>query len=205
MLASDLLQAAYRMAIANGSDINKKWVRLSNRVAGIAGVNHLYPMQQNSRLDLLLRQLERERLDSLQAPPMNEVDWTLDMQSLLSNAWVLGAYEKIRVLKKRMNDRGEANARVTALAHRFAIVRMPMAKGEIEGMDRKLHKGNPPVLTILGETQAHRYSDDGGYIMPSGFCGETGAVLWWPVDMTAGKTVATCRRDLSDEFLALFD
>jgi hypothetical protein len=37
------------------------------------------------------------------------------------------------------------------------------------------------------------------------FCGETGAALWWPVDITKGETVAICRRNLSDEMLALFD
>jgi hypothetical protein len=205
MPASDLLENAFLVALSNQPELHKKWVRLSHRVAGIAGANHLLALQQNYRLDLLLRQLEDERLARMQAPPAHEVDWTLEIQSSLSQAWVLRAYEVIRVTKDRLRKNGRPNEKVTALAHRLAVVRMPIAKGQIEGMLKRANRENPPILVRAGETEAFPYADDGTYNMPSGLCGETGAVMWWPVDVTAGETVAICRRDLSDEFLALFD
>lgn len=205
MPASDLLENAFLLALANQPELHKKWVRLSHRVAGIAGVNHLSALQQNYRLDLLLRQLEGERLARMQAPPANEVEWTPEIQSSLSQAWVLRAYEVIRVTKDRLRKDGRPNEKVTALAHRLALVRMPIAKGEIAGMTKKANKENPPMLIRAGETEAFPYADDGTYNMLSALCGHTGAALWGPVDVTAGATVAICRRDLSDEFLALFD
>ena len=205
MPASDLLENAFLLALSNQPELHKRWVRLSYSLAGIAGANHLSALQQNCRLDLLLRQLERERLARMKAPPANEVDWTLEIQSSLSQAWVLRAYEVIRVTKDRLRKNGRPNEKVTALAHRLAVVRIPLGKGEIEKMDRKPYREEPLMLIRAGETEAFPYADDGTYNMPSGLCGETGAVMWWPVDVTAGETVAICRRDLSDEFLALFD
>jgi hypothetical protein len=43
--------------------------------------------------------------------------------------------------------------------------------------------------------------DNGSYIMPHGICGETGAALWCPFDISEGETIAT---DATvDEMLAL--
>lgn len=130
MQASDLLQSAYMMAMTNGSDLLRRWIKVSHRLAGTVGVAHLGPLEQNNRLDLLLRQLEVERLERLKLPPSDRMDWSFDVQSSLSQVWVLRAYEVMRVAKTRFRDNGdEADTKVAALARRLALVRMPIAKG----------------------------------------------------------------------------
>lgn len=204
MNATDLLLAAYGVAIASDEELHKKWISVSYALGAVAGNAHVIALQRNGRLDLMLRLLERERLERMKDDPSKEPIWSLDLQSSLSENWLLSAYEVARAAKKPFKASGKDVSRLLALEHRLALVRMPIAKGVIQGMDRKPHKDNPPMLLKAGDDTPELYQDDGSYMAPCSLCAETGAILWYPVDMTTRETVAVCRRDLSDEMLALF-
>jgi hypothetical protein len=205
MNATNLLLAAYGIAMAQHQELHNKWIAISTKLGSIAGTVHTISLQKIGRLDIMLRRIEDERLDMMRAEPSNEPEWSLDLQCALSENWLISAYEIARAAKKPFKASGKDASRLLQLEHRLAVVRMPIAKGVIQGMDRKAHKDSPPVLVKLGDDTPELYQDDGSYIMPQGLCSETGAVLWYPVDMTVRQTVAICRRDLSDEMLPLFD
>lgn len=205
MTATELLLTAYGIGMARDPELHKRWISISHKLGPVAGTIHTISLQRVGRLDMLLRVLEGERLEILKAEPSSKPEWSLDLQSALSENWVFSAYEVARAAKRPFQASGEDASRLLALEHRLALVRMPLAKGVIQGMDRKPHKGNPPMLLKAGDDTPELYQDDGSYMVPHGLCGETGAALWWPVDITKGETVAICRRDLSDEMLALFD
>ncbi len=205
MRATDLLETAYSLGMIGEAEIHKKWISVSHKLAAIAGVTHLVALESNNRLDLMLRLVESERLERLKSNSLNEIDWSLDLQISLSECWVLRAYEILRACKQQLKDYGPINPKLLSLQHRLAVVRVPIAKGEIESMDRKANKGYAPMLGRMGETVATPYELDGSYVMPRAICPETGAAMWYPVDMKARQTVAICRRDLSDELLSLFD
>lgn len=205
MTATELLLTAHGMAMASGEELHKKWISVSFALGSVAGNAHLIALQRNGRLDLMLRLLETERLERMRYDPSKEPIWSLDLQVALSENWLLSAYEVARAAKAPFKASGNDASRLLALEHRLSLVRMPVAKGVIQGMDRKPHKNNPPLLMKIGDDTPELYQDDGSYMAPCGLCIETGAVLWYPVDMTKRETVAICRRDLSNEMLALFD
>lgn len=205
MNATDLLSAAYGIAMASDRELHAKWISVSVKFSTIAGTIHLIASQRIGRLDMLLRLLENERLERMKGDPAKEPDLSLDVQFALSESWLLSAYEVARAAKEQLKCRGEEMPKLRALENRLALVRMPIAKGEIQGMNKKANRENPPMLVRAGDDTPEPYQADGSFIMPYGLCGETGAALWCPVDMTTRETVAICRRDLSDEMLALFD
>lgn len=204
--ATDLLLVAYGIAMSNDEGLHKRWISVSHKLGSIIGITHLIALQRNGRLDLMLRLLERERLKRMQNTPSSEPVWSLDLQISLSENWLLSAYEVARAAKVYFGSRsGENCSELLKLEHRLALVRMPVAKGEIQGMNKRVNKDNPPVLMRVGGDTPEPYQNNGSYRAPYGLCPETGAVVWYPVDMTTRKTVDICRRDLSDEMLALFD
>ena len=205
MNATDFLTAAYSMAMASNEELHKRWISVSHALGAIAGNAHLTALHRNCRLDLLLRMLERERLERMRSASSKDPIWSLDLQVALSENWLLSAYEVARAAKKPFKDSGNDASRLLALEHRLSLIRMPIAKGVIQGMDRKPHKNDPPMLVKVGGDTPEPYQDDGSYMAPRSLCVETGAILWYPVDITTRKTDAICRRNLSDEMLALFD
>ncbi|WP_156472230.1 hypothetical protein [Sphingorhabdus sp. M41] len=205
MTATELLLSAYGMAMASDEELHEKWISVSFALGSVAGNAHLIALQRNGRLDLMLRLIEAERLERMKDDASDEPIWSLDLQFALSENWLLSAYEVARAAKAPFKASGTDASRLLALEHRLALVRMPAAKGVIQGMNRKPHKDNPPLLRRLGDATPELYQDDGSYMAPQGLCVETGAVLWYPMDVTNGKEVVVCRRDLSNEMLALFD
>ncbi|MDO9604966.1 hypothetical protein [Hydrogenophaga sp.] len=205
MTATEFLLTAYGMALANDQPLHEKWIALSFALGAVAGDAHLVALQRNGRLDLMLRLLETERLERIKNDSAKEAMLSLDLQVALSENWLLSAYEVARAAKAPFKASGNDASRLLALEHRLALVRMPVAKGVIQGMDRKPYKNNPPLLMKVGDDMPKLYQDDGSYMAPCGLCVATGAVLWYPADITGHKTAPICRRELSDEMLALFD
>lgn len=203
--ATYLLQSAYTLGITKQVQTHEKWIATSFKLASIAGNAHLAATQQVGRLDLLLRQVENEKLEKMRRGPLSEVDFTLELQFSLSTSWLLRTYEIARAGKEQLKRLGEANPKLIALERRLAIARMPIAKGQIQGMDIAANKQNPPILVRVGDAVSTPYQPDGSYIVPSSICSNTGAIVWYPVDMKSRKTIAICRRDVSDALLAIFD
>lgn len=205
MSATELISRAFALGIRRDQGLHEKWISISFELGPIAGTIHMVSLQRLGRLDMLLRLLEDERLELLIKRPNSDPDLSLDLQSALSENWLFSAYEIARAAKKPFKDSGKDATRLLSLEHRLALVRMPLAKGVIQGMDRRENRENPPLLFKEGEDEPELYKGNGTYIMPHGICGETGAAVWCPFDISKGETIAICRRDLSDEMLALFD
>lgn len=205
MKATDLFLAGYRLAMASDQELHKKWISISFKLGSIAGTVHTINLQRIGRLDMMLRLFEKDRLEAMNRGATDEVDISLDVQFAFSESWLLFAYEVARSAKEQLKRRDEELPRLLTLEHRLAVVRMPVAKGQIQGMNLRANRDNPPLLTRAGDVEPEPYEPDGSYIMSYRLCEETGAVLWCPVDMTTRQNVAICRRDLSDEMLALFD
>ena len=191
--------------MASDDELHKRWISVSFKLGAIAGAVHTLSVQRIGRLDMLLRLLEDERLERTKDDPANEPDWSLDLQFALSENWLLSAYEVARTAKEMLKRRSDKLPRLLTLENRLALVRMPIAKGEIQGMNQRTNRDNPPMLVRAGDNTPEPYQADGSFIMPKSLCAETGSALWHPVDMTIVQTVAICRRDLSNELLGLFE
>lgn len=204
---SKAFEAAYTACMATHYSTHERWIKVVHKLASIAGVSHLGSMSYTSRLDLVLRQLENERLEQIQKPGSGEIDFSLDFMLSLSESWVLRAYEAIRSADEQERLRDRPNKKIKSFRRKIGLVRIPLAKGQIQDAHLRKYKakGDPLLLYREGDAEPKPYENDGSYIIPSGLCPETGAAMWWPVDIEARSVVGICRRELSDEFLALFD
>ncbi|MBB5704631.1 hypothetical protein FHS76_004555 [Ochrobactrum daejeonense] len=205
MKVTNMLQAIYGHAIQREGERYEKWISISHKLGAIAGGVSVVTLQRNARLDLMLRTLENERLERIANVASEEPIYSLDLQMALSENWVMSAYEVARAAKDPIKISGENSDRLLKLEYRLALVRIPMVKGVIKGMDFSKNKKNPPMMQKVGDDKTELYENDGNYIMPTSLCKETGAVVWMPVDINQRSTIAVCRRDLSDEMLAIFD
>jgi len=198
-----LLSMAQAIADRSNGDLLKEWIGLSHRLAKITGVAHVVAVQRIGRLDLLLRQIETEVLADIQKPEEDRAFFAADVLAAHSEAWVLRAYEIVRAADQQLDDRGEENASIAALKHRLGLVRIPIAKGEIQGMTKRRIKNDPIVLVRGDGSDPRPYAADGSYVMPPHICTASGSLSWPAVDREAPQNDLIRRRDLADEMLAL--
>jgi hypothetical protein len=198
--ATLLITAAFKLSMNNKTEMHEAWIAHSFKLKEVAGTVHLINAQRNGELDLLLRQLGEE------APkkPTGDIDYSLSIRSLLSNAWILSAYEMVRAADEQIRLKGEENNKLTKFKKRLGLVRVPTAKGEIQGKKGKNSNLNDIVLANSDGSNPKKYSNDGSYMPPISFCAETGSIVWCPVDAETKQSVWIRRIDLSDELLALF-
>jgi len=202
MSVTDLLNAAFSIGMAADEEVHKRWITVMHRLAGEGGLTLLGSLSSDSRLDLLLRVMEAEVLEKVQSGGSQEVDLSFDILFSLSECWVLRVYEGVRAAWERMGRPAEGHDKMRALYHRLGLARMPIAKGEIQ-QARKAKE--PIILAHMDGSNAAPYEANGSYIVPRLICPEIGAAMWVVVDVTTSGAVTICRRDLSDEFLSLFD
>lgn len=200
MNVTNLLVTAFAAGMARDNDLHKKWVSVMHKLSADSGVAHLGAVASDSRLDMLLRVLESESLEQVKSGQPAEAIFSGDILVSLSECWVLRTYEVIRATWERQGRPKEG--KVYDLVYRLGLARMPIAKGEIQQSKKA---AEPIILAHLDGTDPKPYADDGSYVVPRAICGATGAAMWIVVDTKSGKSVEVCRRDLSDEFLALFD
>jgi len=199
MNITELVANGYMAALDSQQELHQAWIKQSHKLAAIAGVAHLGAIQSGNRLDLLLRQLEAE----YEPAPQGIADFSLDLRYSLAECWVLRMYEIIRAASVQLRIKGEENAKLTALKHHMGVVRMPIAKGEIQGMNKKA--AQPIMLVYEDGTGATEYANDGTYVVPRQVCADTGSPMWCPVDIITGQSAQIRRIDLSNELLGLFD
>ncbi|NIJ16556.1 hypothetical protein [Sphingobium vermicomposti] len=200
MTVTELLVTAFNAGMANDVELHEKWIWVTHKLAADSGVAHMGAVASDSRLDMLLRVMELERLERLKAAEAGEVDFADDIFMSLSECWVLRAYEVIRATWERHGRPKEG--KIYTLVERLGLVRMPIAKGEIQ----QAKKAPGPILLVnIDGSEIKPYAADGSYVMPRGICGATGAALWIVANIKSGGSVEICRRDLSNEFLGLFD
>ncbi|KSV85205.1 hypothetical protein D9M68_316630 [compost metagenome] len=204
MKATVLIQSIYLLGLNNHPEAAKKWVSVMHSLGAMTGVAHSLSISTASKLDLILRQLESEHWDDINTSQGDRLSFATDLISALSDSWILASYEPIRAACEQLRDRDEQNSKLSDLHYRLALVRMPIAKAEIKDAKRQ----KPEMLLHPvgeGDPSPKSYAADGSYIVPKAVCGATGATVWYPIDLKVRQTVAICRRDLSDEFLALFE
>ncbi|KAF0136865.1 MAG: hypothetical protein FD152_842 [Xanthobacteraceae bacterium] len=196
MTISDLLEVASNEAMRTQPDIQARWVAHVTRFATVFGMALIRP--GDTRIDMLLRSLEDERMARQEGPKKDQVDFAFDLQVSLSNAWMLSTYDALAAIRPERRT-----AKSQALYAKAKLVRVPTAKAEIAN-DRGL-KG-PLSLKPLGGpvAEAEEYIK-GEYRMPTGLDVTTGSYRWFPFDVALNDHVWISRRELSDEFLALFD
>ena len=200
MNATDHIGKAFAIGLAQEQEIHSKWVAIAGKLATISGVAHWGSSASDSRLDLLLLAMERDCLEHLKNPKPHEFILSHDIFMSLSECWVLRTYEVIRAAWERSGKPIEG--KLSQFKHRLGLVRVPIAKGEIQ------HPKNfkeTILLGKMGEPESAPYAPNGSYIIPRTVCLETGAVMWVTIDVKSHQSVEICRRDLSNEFLALFD
>ncbi|MBY3257093.1 hypothetical protein HFO09_23345 [Rhizobium laguerreae] len=204
MRATEHLQLAFDIGMAGHPELQRRWIDVMYKVASRWGRAHMVSLTSTNRIDLLLRQLEREQLEGMQNGSSDAAANSVDVVVALAETWVLRTYEVIRAAAEQATRRGETNEKLATLKYRLGLVRMPIAKAEIKDVRAK-----EPVLDVFGlaggERDPRPYKNDGSYIIPRGICGTTGSVMWWPIDIKQMTTVEIRRRELSDEFLSLFD
>ncbi|MCW4461348.1 hypothetical protein OK349_06485 [Sphingomonas sp. BT-65] len=195
---TDLVATGYLMCLDSKKDLHSAWISQSFKLAAIAGEAHIASIQANNRLDLLLRALEEE----WEQPPEAVIDYSLDLRYSLSECWVLRSYEVVRAAAQQLYQNGDANEKVAAIKHRLGLVRMPVAKAEIQ-QARKVT--DPIVLVHEDGSNPKEYANDGSYVIPRQVCADTGSAMWCPVDVLTGESVQIRRIDLSSELLTLLD
>lgn len=198
-----LLNAAQTIADQAHADLHKQWIGLSHKLAAITGVAHVVGVQRVGRLDLLLRAIEAEVLADIAKPTEEQDFFAADVLSAQSEIWVLRAYEIVRAADQQLEEKGQENASITALKHRLGLVRIPLAKGEIQGMTKKRVKNDPIILARADGSDPKPYAADGSYLMPGHLCTATGSFSWAAVDRERQRNDLIRRRDLADEMLAL--
>lgn len=204
MSVSEALEFALNCGVKANEKTHERWIKIYHQLGAEYGVAML-AMAGDTRLDLLLRQLEVEILDKLRKQEKSEtVSFLMDFQLKLSECWVLSSYEVIRSASQQDRKRERRNEKLKELLNIFELVRMPIAKYEIAGANR----GKPHIeLVAIGATSAEdtkTYAADGTYIVPRGINCDTGSVTWAPINLETGKTVEISRIELSDQFLNLF-
>lgn len=203
ILTRALLEAAMRQSIADHPEIQRKWIDVQDHFGSLAGPATLLPFAMNARVDMLLRTLEAENLQRGQYVGDPDVEFAGDLILSLSESWVSRCYEIVRAARDWMKERKEVFPdRLAQLLYQLALVRMPIDKGEIADAHR--HKGEPLVLTLADGSNPMPYSA-GAFMMQRGMCWQSGAAMWWPIDLVTQQTVEVCRRNLSDSLLTLFD
>ena len=198
-----LLNAAQAIADQAHTDLHKQWISLSHKLMPIAGIAHVVAVQRVGRLDLLLRQIEAEVLADMAKQPEERDFFAADVLSAQSEIWVLRAYEIVRAADQQLGEKAEGNASIIALKHRLGLVRIPIAKGEIQGMTKKRVKNEPITLAREDGSDPKPYAADGSYLMPGRICGATGSFSWAAVDRETQRDDVIRRCDLANEMLAL--
>lgn len=199
MTITALVASGYMAALDCQNELHDAWIKQSYKMAAIAGIAHLGAIQSGNRLDLLLRRLEAE----YEPCPHDVVDFSLDLRYSLAECWVLRMYEVVRAASQQLRLKGEENPKLAALKLRMGVVRMPIAKGEIQGTNKKA--AQPIILVYEDGTGPTEYANDGTYIVPRKICADTGSPMWCPVDINSGTSAQVRRIDLSNELLEVFD
>lgn len=203
MRATEHLQHAYLIGMTEHAELSRRWIRVMHKIGARWGSAHMITLASNNRIDLLLRQLEREWLENKQSQTSHDYDDADDVMLALAEAWLLRTYEVIRASAEFAKRQGERNDKLDAFKYRLGLVRMPIAKAEIKDAKPK----SPEIMldVLGGERGPKPYKNNGSYIIPRGMCGTTGSVMWWPVDIKRMVTLEIRRQELSDEFLSMFD
>lgn len=200
MRVEDLIERAVAVSCANSPDLHKLWVRAQHNLAQLAGPPTAISAMFAASTDLLLRQLDKERLERMGITNRSKMGAD-NLSAAMSEDWMSRIYEILRRARVRARGSGLGLSDQLLSVFRDAeLVRMATDKGEVAKMDRK----SAPILMVGPEDDAvtKKYCNDGSYIIPRTVCGATGSMMWICIDITEKTQKEVCRADVSDRLLA---
>lgn len=192
-----LLKAIYDISYYNHTDVDARWTDLAARVTAECGEDIGPALTRAHSIDIILRELETELLGIINSAGDETPALSVDILMALSDSWLLTSYEILRAMCQKTGDDKSGRAKFVDFHDRLELIRLPIAVGTIRGTDP-------------GREEQHVYPLDEAAVRDNSIihkevCGETGAVIWFPIDRGARNTIPICRRDLSNEFLALYE
>jgi hypothetical protein len=161
-------------------------------------------VQRDSWVDIVLRCMEDEfdgRDDGV-----DMVDTHVHFRVLISEMWIGGVYETIRLLADRRLAPDSDDFR--ALAHDLRLLRIPLEKHEVAG-DRQLTEPLKFAAHPTNKNSAKVYEYDKAdprrvHVMPRGFSGR-GSATWMVLDVTTGTPSERWIERLGDGRVARFE
>jgi hypothetical protein len=199
-----LLNASFGVARTRHQALHETWVHLSLRIGpGIGGL--MMTVQRLGDVDMLLRCMEDDFQADNSAP--DPALQPMTYQLMLSEWWIGGLYEVVRLLKDR--SIGPSGEDLLKLENDLRLLRVPMEKHEI-AKDRLLKGKVLPMISVPpASTERDRYDYDPNHparshIMPRGLSAR-GSAMWQVIDLAPPMTEHWLeRRTLSDQFIALW-
>ncbi len=192
---TDVFQAARQRL----PELDEKWIQVSLQLGGKLPASGLtMSVQREGSLDLVLRCMEDERAN---APPMAVI-----YQTMLSEYWIGGLYETLRLLRYRKLLEGEPSQ--VDLYADVELVRMAIDKHEIAKenlLEMPLQLIRQPLLDRT--TDAYVYDPnhpEKAHIPPVGLWPQNGSIAWHVFDFRRGVHRWVVRRDVSDQVLSLW-
>jgi hypothetical protein len=149
-------------------------------------------------LDLILRAVEDEANKLYPFDDDKDVV-ALNLQLGLSRYWILSMYEALRIVEKG----GPTDQGFAALFHKFTLLRVPLAKGQI-ARDAKLSTDLKLVPVGVGPHVEPEPYAKGSYAPPMFLDAFSGSLGWEVLDTSTGGTQPIIRRALSDDLLNLY-
>ena len=195
---SSLMFQLLAIATERNRDLQTRWIRAMARLAQAQGAKGPALMQSDYRFDLILRAVED---DANRLYPFDDDKdvVALNLQIGLSRYWILSMYEALRIVEKG----GPRDEGFAALFHKFTLLRVPLAKGQIAS-DAKLSTDLRLVPIGVGAHIEPAPYERGGYNPPMFLDAFSGSLGWEVIDTSTGGTQPIVRRALSDGLLNLY-
>jgi hypothetical protein len=193
-------------ARARHPGLHESWIKASIALGGRLPASLLMmSIQRDGDVDMVLRSVEDEIQNGQATNPQDPILSPYHYLMMLSNYWVGGVYESLRLLRERkLLDEGE---RSSELFRAVELVRITIDKHEIAGerrlkeplqMFRRPGRGDASDAYVYQTDDAAR-----AHIMPSGLSAR-GSVMWQPIDVKADASPWVERRWISEQMIELW-
>lgn len=215
----DHLELALIKARNNSESTYLRWRDLLRKFDVVRG--RIDPvLNENANLDLIVRGLEDEQSSYYLKYTKINSDARLIIQIQLSRVWLYAAYEGMRTLHSAcprtcMTPHHEKpcglynclKCHVGHVKNDLAVIRIPMAKGEVAGQVNK--NPLPPkmkiVLLLMPDFNNEDRGKSGFLLENEGIETNSGSIYWAGVDKRIERVRPFSRRDYSDMLLSFYD
>jgi hypothetical protein len=192
---TDVFQAARERL----PELDEKWTQASFELGGKLPASGLMTsVQREGSLDLVLRCMEDEHAT---APPM-----ALLYQKMLSDYWISGLYDTLRLLRYRKLLESEPSH--SALFAETELVRIAIDKHEIAKdklLEMPLQLIRQPLLDRTNDAYVYDPNDpQKAHIPPVGLWPQNGSIAWHTLDFRTGAHRWVVRREVSDRVLSFW-
>ena len=209
------LSYAIGTACKNQSDVEKRWIRISNFI-GSKLPHSLLPVsiQRLGRFDMIIREMEKE-FTTENTHSIETNTYAFEALSSFSENWVCNAYEILRTLKERKFISGKE---FDVMYNGLRLIRIPLEKFQLAKDNNLKNRKQPLELkssTNYMDTEpakAYIYPSDKAnrnersHIMPTGIS-HNGSWMWYVLDLEDPNNIQEFwieRLNLSDRIIELW-